>query len=458
MVSGARRLDARTVLVCAVLLGAALRLARVASAPLIHPDSPAYLDLAAAALDGHWLRLFGGYYSPLYPLAVAPFLWLGAAPELAGRLAAALAGTATIPLVYLLARRCVGDAAAGFAALAAALQPALVKGGAQVLPETLAGLCLAGSVLATVVARAASAGALAGAMYLTRPEGLFAVPLAVARVGWTRPRRVGLVVVAALAVAAPALIGLRMRTGHWALSGREQAIAERAGVEGETSLVAATLHQPGKVAARWVAGAGKQSLNVLIALGPVLAVPWLVGLWGARRRGDDLWPLFVVAAFAWGPVALNPSPRYAVPGLALLLPWVGAGVATLRERIGARAPLAIGAAAVALSVLALWPARAFDEDCNREVADLIRTRYGTGQMLVAVDGRFAFAAGGIGVVPKTTAPKPALELARRRGARLWLSRPHWIGKAFVLPDDVRPVARPCSGAFTLFEIGAPPSG
>ncbi len=27
-----------------------------------------------------------------------------------------------------------------------------------------------------------------------------------------------------------------------------------------------------------------------------------------------------------------------------------------------------------------------------------------------------------------------------------------------LPDDVRPVARPCSGAFTLFEIGAPPSG
>src|SRR5258705_6365660 len=167
---GGRLRDPRTALGVALVLGLVVRLARVLERPLIHPDGPAYLALGRAVLHGEWTTVLGGYYSPLYPMAIAPLLAAGVPPEAAGRAAAALAGVLVLPVLLHLARRVAGDAIAAATVLVAALHPALVKAGAQVLPETLAGCLLVawGAVLmdARHARSVAAAGALAGATYL----------------------------------------------------------------------------------------------------------------------------------------------------------------------------------------------------------------------------------------------------------------------------------------------------
>jgi hypothetical protein len=86
---------------------------------------------------------------------------------------------------------------------------------------------------------------------------------------------------------------------------------------------------------------------------------------------------------------------------------------------------------------------------------MIVERYGTGQALVAVDGRFAYGARGRALVPRSTRPEDALALAQRHGARLWLTRPAWIRAPWQPPPGARAAARPCRGAFVLFELDGP---
>ena len=112
----------------------------------------------------------------------------------------------------------------------------------------------------------------------------------------------------------------------------------------------------------------------------------------------------------------------------------------------------IGAGALVLAVLGIWPTRSVRRAVLARGARPGAARYGPGQSLVAVDGRFAYVADGKAIVPKTTQPSVALAMARERGARLWLTRPQWLGKAFVVPPDVHEVARPCAGVFILYEL------
>src|SRR3989441_2456902 len=161
-------------LAAALAAGLVVRVARLLRDPLIHPDGPAYLELARALLHGKILPVLGGYYSPLYPAAVAGLAATGLRLELAGRATALLAGLAALPFLHQLVRRCAGERAADAAVLVAAVHPALVKASAQVLPETLAGALLLAWL---VVRRAGVAGALAGVAYLARPEGVLLLPL-----------------------------------------------------------------------------------------------------------------------------------------------------------------------------------------------------------------------------------------------------------------------------------------
>ena len=453
---GARVRDPRTALAVALAAGAILRLVRVLERPLIHPDGPAYLSLAGAVLDGRWSAVFGGYYSPLYPIAIAPLRAAGVPVELAGRLTAALAGVLALPLLWLIARRLAGDAIAAATVLIAAAHPALVKSSGQVLPETLAGALLLawGAVLmdARGMRAAVLAGALAGATYLARPEGAF---LLVLGAGWLalrrRPLATAAYVLVTVLVMAPAVVALQAPTGSWQISGREASATAQAGIGEEKTLTDALRTHPGTLARYWGLGVAEQTWDTAVALGAVLAVPFVVGL----RTLPFAWPLAVAALFVVGPIALNPGTRYDVPVLPLLLPWAGAGVLALAAWLGRRAPAVIGAGALALAVLGVWPPKAFDERCSREVRDLLLTRYGAGQAIVAVDGRFAYFAQGKAIVPKTTEPKVALAMARARGACLWLTRPEWLGTAFVVPPDVHEVTRPCAGVFVLYELDGP---
>ena len=434
-------------LAAALAVGLAVRVLRLLRDPLIHPDGPAYLGLASGLLHGKVLAVLGGYYSPLYPAAVAGLAASGLRLELAGRATALLAGLAALPLVHALVRRLAGERAADAAVLLAAVHPALVKSSAQVLPETLAGALL----LAWLVARRAGvAGALAGAAYLARPEGVLLLPLGLWRL---RRARLGALVRyagVAVAVMAPALVALRAETGHWQLSPREARVALLTGVPGATTLAEAALTNPAALLARLAEGVARQVLYDATALGPLLVIPFVLGFGTARgTRG----PFAVAAWFTALPLALNPSPRYAVPLVPLLLPAAAAGLLALGERLGRHARLAMAALGVALVVQALWVSHPLDAACSREVSRLVLERYGPGQALVAVDGRFAYGAHGRALVPPTTDPEDALALARRSGARLWLTRPAWIRPPWTPPADARAVARPCGGTFVLFELG-----
>src|SRR5438094_2741912 len=371
----------------------------------------------------------------------------GSASSWPGRATALLAGLAALPLLHVLVRRCAGERAADAAVLVAAVHPALVKASAQVLPETLAGALL----LAWLVARRAGvAGALAGGAYLARPEGVLLLPLGLWRLRRARLGALVLYAGAAVAVMAPALVALRAETGHWQLSPREARVALLTGVPGATTLAEAALTNPAALLARMAEGVARQLLYDATALGPLLVIPFALGLGTAPgTRG----PLAVAAWFTALPLALNPSPRYAVPLVPLLLPATAAGLLALGERLGRHARLATAALGSALVVQALWVSHPLAAACSREVSRLVLGRYGPGQALVPVDGRFAYGAHGRALVPPTTDPEAALALARRSGARLWLTRPAWIRPPWTPPADARAVARPCGGTFVLFEVG-----
>ena len=241
---------------------------------------------------------------------------------------------------------------------------------------------------------------------------------------------------------------LHDRTGTWQISRREAKVNMEAGAVDDVTLADSLRHHPTALVRYWGVGIVEQTWDTVVALGVVLALPFAVGLWTLPLA----WPLAVAALFVAGPLALNPSPRYAVSILPLLLPWAGAGMLALADRLGRRAAAVVALATVTLAVQGVWPTKQFDEQCSRDVRDLLLSRYGPDQSLVAKDGRFAYVAQGKAIVPKTTQPQEALTMARERGAHLWLTRPQWLGKAFVVPPDVHEVERPCAGVFILYEI------
>jgi hypothetical protein len=295
-----------------------------------------------------------------------------------------------------------------------------------------------------------------GAAYLTRPEGAFLLPLGVVVAAGRRHRVGGLVlyVGAALLVMAPMIVALHARSGRWELSPREGRIMRSTGLSGEETLLGAVRREPRAVLQRVAKGAGRQLVDDAKALGPLLWFPFAVGLASGRPRGEQAWPLLVAGAFTVLPLAMNPSPRYAVPLVPLLLPTTALGLLALGARLGQRAavaPLAATALGVGLTMQAMWLSHPFDRACWEEVRSLLRTRYGADHALVAVDGRFAYGAGWEEVVPGTTDPDEALALARRTGTRLWMTRPSWI-RGWPVPAQARPVARPCGGTFVLFEL------
>src|SRR2546428_12713679 len=79
-------------LAAALAAGLVVRVVRLLRDPLIHPDGPAYLDLASAVLHGKVLAVLGGDYSPPYPPPPAAVAATGRRLGLPGRAAARLAG------------------------------------------------------------------------------------------------------------------------------------------------------------------------------------------------------------------------------------------------------------------------------------------------------------------------------------------------------------------------------
>ena len=189
----------RRALAGALCLGLAARLTVFA---LGLPDSRRFFTLDA----GHYVQLArdlrGGYLdgtselfslgllrTPGYPLFAAP--WLAAGGPAAVIVAQILLSAAAVALAFVLARRLFDAAAAGFAAIVLALDPASVVYTGLLQPETLFTLLLLASALAWrtaldgSAAAAALAGLLVGLASLTRPIAVF-LPLALLVTPWLR--------------------------------------------------------------------------------------------------------------------------------------------------------------------------------------------------------------------------------------------------------------------------------
>jgi hypothetical protein len=98
---------ATTVVFAVVAYGAAAQLVEM---PLVNPDELRYTIAAQGVVDGDWLNLRGHEYGygPVYPLVLAPIIWLSGSVEDAYPLFklanAVLFALAAVP-IYLLARR-----------------------------------------------------------------------------------------------------------------------------------------------------------------------------------------------------------------------------------------------------------------------------------------------------------------------------------------------------------------
>jgi hypothetical protein len=209
--------------------------------------------MARAFVEGRLDRGFDAYIPPVYSLstaAVARILpasaWTGPAGEagaleLAGQIASALYGAATIPLVYLLVRRLApaphARTLARTAAALAAVSPFLARYSARVMSESaytfffvlalLAGLRL---LARRTAASSALFGLSVGVACLNRPEAMgllgvigawIGVPALWRRAGVARALGLGLVAgVFFLAGVFPQVAITHARTGVWTLSAK----------------------------------------------------------------------------------------------------------------------------------------------------------------------------------------------------------------------------------------------
>ncbi|HBP18984.1 MAG TPA: hypothetical protein DEA08_14510, partial [Planctomycetes bacterium] len=173
------------------LLALALRLRVGLSAGVIARDGIGYLETARLFAEGEWGAGFTRHTAPGFPLALGLCARLLGRPpsEELGVALSALAGALGVVLLGLLAGR-ASRRAGRLAALAGATSPLLTRLGGEVLSESLFVACLLGSVLAltaqlrrdALAERAplgVLAGALAGAAYLVRPEGVLLLGVAV---------------------------------------------------------------------------------------------------------------------------------------------------------------------------------------------------------------------------------------------------------------------------------------
>ena len=187
-------------LVIVLLLAFTLRVAVVISQfARLTIDTDAYLAIAERLQAGDGFCSVSGQPSafrpPLYPLLVAGCLQTGGSALLGGM--QVLAGTATVALTYVLARRWgLGDTRSLAAATLVAIDPLLLNYTSQAMTETLAALLTVALLVAwpqpadnePQTRRAALAGVLLGLAALCRPTIWAYVLLCLAAVLWRRLR------------------------------------------------------------------------------------------------------------------------------------------------------------------------------------------------------------------------------------------------------------------------------
>jgi 4-amino-4-deoxy-L-arabinose transferase-like glycosyltransferase len=234
-------------LLAAVLAFAALvRVVRWQVTAVMFNDGPAFLALAEAIASGDWGFALGHPFHPLYPAAIAALEPIVRDRETAAVSVSVLSGTAAVASLYLFVRVLLGPLHAWVAAGLLAVHPRAIEYSGDIQSE---GLYLALFLAAAALlwrglreARTGSAfggGVLAGAAYLTRPEGLGLVIVAIGIAGlrllrgrWGARRAIGwsaAAVAGVVLLTAPYVAWLRAEEGVWMVS-QKKSLAVMVGV------------------------------------------------------------------------------------------------------------------------------------------------------------------------------------------------------------------------------------
>lgn len=332
------------------LLFAAAFLARLTAclgAAIFGTDSCHYLLMADWMREGRFHDALQIAYHPMYPLLIAATRSFCASTEQAGNAVAVILGSAAALPLFLTVKAVFGRPTAVLAALLYAFQPSIVEVQSDPMTEGAFMFFLFGSMWLTwkmmeesSLERGVALGAAAAAAFLTRPEGLLAIAIAV---GWPlieclRRRRqvglrlggIGITVLALVLLLSPFLLWVKAERGRWGLSIRPSAIsAERSvGIRDDGTPEASN---GGKLPLLKIYG---QSLFRLSLYG--VLVPFY--LLGALRFGDFecrriLFYMSVPLGHLGGLLyalrtATFMSERYLMPGMALLGAVAALGMAS----------------------------------------------------------------------------------------------------------------------------------
>jgi hypothetical protein len=484
-------------------LAAAVRVVAWEGKAVMFNDGPLFLSLARAMRAGAWSEVLQHPFPPLYPALIAVATpWLG---ETRAAVAVCVAGgAAAVFALYLLVRSAFGPAEAWVAAALLAVHPVAIDYTADVQSEGLYLALFVGAAAALWPAlrdarpgAAALGGALAGAAYWTRPEGIGIalaagglLALRVATRGVHRTR--GLATLAALvlgaaAVALPYPLLLRAELGHAAFS-QKKSLAVLVGLasppeSGPDPELAPDPGAAGPVAPRPRPGPGagprgpaESALDVLdagqhaLSWSPLLFL--LAGAWAARRRRPGLREAYVfgtLTAYAAVLFALSVSAgyvsgRHALPPLVLAFGHVAWGLlalaALLAPRLGRHARTTPGAVALALLALAaaaglaraLPPSRV-QEGSARAAAEWLRHSDRAVRAVAAGKRRTAWYADAVfvGIDPGVDTPASL----RRAGASHLVLRDGELPELRARLGDASPIHRAEVDGYgaSVFELG-----
>jgi len=419
-----------------------IRLYLVLTSFCISADGVAYIAMAREFHAGRAHNALAWVFSPLYPWLIS--MTYHAIPnwELAGELLSMTFGTAGVVLLYYLMREVYGrrGVAAGAAALAA-IHPMLAGYSASVRTEagyvalvTAALLFLVRGVERKRIASVAAAAMLCGLAYLYRTEGigvpaLSAVILAGGPFVWQRwaprwgLRAAAVLVVTFLLVAAPYLLWMRAYTGHWTV-GRELGSAtmeatgsttdqleqwREMGFRPATSWLTAVRLDPAAYLKKVARDSIGSCYSLVQALGPLLCVGLIIGLWANGKATAARWAeatlAMVVVMYFVGFVLTTTGPRLLLHIVPFMLGWVVIGLVEAAAWLDARLSLThsplgrmlAGPAIVAVIAIAMLPRTLFplgyDQRGMRYAGEEIARRGGAPAMVAGPDTRVAFYAG-----------------------------------------------------------------
>jgi 4-amino-4-deoxy-L-arabinose transferase-like glycosyltransferase len=234
----------------AALLFAAAFLARLVTclgSAIFGTDSCHYLLMADWMREGRLHDALLIAYHPMYPLLIAAARAVFASSEQAGNAISVVLGAAASVPLFLTLRSVFGRPAAVLATLLYAFSPTIVEVQSEVMTEGTFIFFLFSSMWLThrileepSLERGAVLGAAAAGAFLTRPEGLLALALAV---GWPlfelvrrrqdlakRAGGVAVTVVVLILLLSPYLLWVKSVRGRWGLSVRPAAVTAEGAV------------------------------------------------------------------------------------------------------------------------------------------------------------------------------------------------------------------------------------